>query len=149
MGMDEKQLRRTIRGIQGELQELEVKRHNLEDALDSLKRLLPPEPGQVVAQPSTPSNGAFPGTTEAILGLIRQGAGRPVPTQRIRETFQAKGWIKGPEGQDRTQSIYETLRRLNKSKRIIRRGKQGYVLAEPDLVDRARAALAAVGQEEG
>lgn len=109
-----------------------MQRANLEDALSSLRRLLPPDPADRVLRLPTPSNGPFPGTTAAIEQLVRAGGGRPVTTTFIRETFEANGWIKSPEGTDRTHSIYETLRRLTKQGRLVRRGKSGYVHAEQE-----------------
>ncbi len=148
--MNEKQLRRTIKGLENELQELDVQRANLEDALSSLRRLLPADPAERALRVPNSSNGAFPGTTAAIEQLIRAGGGRPVTTTSIRETFEANGWIKTPDGANRTHSIYETLRRLTKQGRLIRRGKSGYVLAEQEPPGDARKGdLLGVPRPEG
>lgn len=128
--MDEKQVRKTIRGIQKELESLEVTRAALEDAIASLQRLLPADPA---AKPvAAESNGhTYPGLTDGILQIIAEGRGRPVPVGVIRESFRSRGWLISPEGADRSQTIYETLRRLHKeSNRIVKLGKEGYVIRD-------------------
>lgn len=129
--MDERQVRRTIRELEKELKGLDDHRRALEDALASLQRLLPPEPGEAVQKEAgaKSDNGAFPGITEGVIQIIGEGNGRPVPVGTIREAFANRGWLFNPEGKDRTQTIYETLRRLHRDQnRIIKLGKEGYVL---------------------
>lgn len=132
--MDERQIHKTIRTLEGELSKVELQRDTLEEALLSLRRLLPPDDSAAVKKQDAilipESNGRYPGTTPAILLVIDEGKGRPVPTGRIRETFDQRGWLKTPDGRDRSKTIYETLRRLTKEGRLRRLGKDGYVVTE-------------------
>jgi len=123
-----------MRTIEAELQALDSKRSDLEDALHSLSRLVAEASGDTPLRLAAPpgDSGDFPGTTAAVLRLVRAGGGRPVSTPAIRRAFEERGWMITAAGQDRTHSIYETLRRLTRAGRLVRRGKHGYVLAEQE-----------------
>ena len=130
--MDQRQLQKTIRTLEGELKTLDLQRGTLLEALDSLRRLLPPEPTTNGRDPSsravTVHSQDFPGVTAGIMTVIEDAQGRPIPVGAIREAFRQRGWLQSDEGKDRSKTIYEILRRLVKAGRLERMGKKGYVL---------------------
>ena len=134
--MNQTQIQKTIRTLETELKDLELQRGTLLEAIGSLRRLLPPEANgngnsHASAQTQIAEASDFPGLTNGILAIIGEGKGRPVPVGTIRDTFRQRGWLITKQGQDRSKTIYETLRRLSKSGRLHKMGKRGYVLPEP------------------
>jgi hypothetical protein len=134
--MNQNQIQKTIRTLEGELKDLDLQRGTLLEAITSLRRLLPAETktngsGGLKVSAEIVQAADFPGITDGIMGVIAEGHGRPIPVGTIREAFRQRGWLITKAGQDRSKTIYETLRRLNKSGRLRKMGKRGYVIPEP------------------
>lgn len=129
--MNATQIEKTIRTLEGELKELDLQRGTLIEAIASLRRLVPLNATNGSAQQGSEPK-KYPGLTDGILAIVEEGAGRPVPVKTIRDKFRGRGWLYGTEGQDRSKTIYETLRRLTRKGRLQKVGKRGYIIPGQD-----------------
>lgn len=129
--MSQTQIKKTIHALEAELKGLDLQRETLLDALISLRRLMPVE--EVISNGSSQeSKPDFPGLTEAILSIVEAGSGRPVSAKMIRNAFARNGWIKTKSGQDRSKTIYETLRRQTVAGKLEKAPQGGYVISRKD-----------------
>lgn len=112
--MDEKTIRRTIRGLLGEADEFDEEAQKRRVAAAHLEALLPAENGSRGGsnEPRPAANGQPKYATDAILAVIRE-ANSPVDLDAIRAGFKRKGWIV-------PKSFHESLRRLRLRGEVVR-----------------------------
>ena len=125
--MDTKTIRRTVRGLLREAQELELEAEKRRIAAQHLEGVLPANERVTSGSPrriaSNGTNGHQPhSASEVLLKVIEEGQ-RPMSLDDIREAVQRKGW-------DVPKSLHETMRRLKERKKIERVGFSTYQIAK-------------------
>lgn len=152
-GMDNDRLQATLTELENELGKIEreiaykiARADGLKQAVNGLRKLVDRGPmpmldspdlknrtvegrGQDSAPPS--GNGKVPGTTEAILTILRE-AEEPITVEALRAEIDRRGWT-NRKSQAPEKLIYETLRRLRLQARVERTERGTYTV--PRLVN--------------